>query len=148
MITPKFDRDDLINVIESYPPQHPAHIAALKQMLDMLPEADRERFHKEAMEILGNPEPDGYDMNGQSVYRADTLSRSSGIPLADIENHCHEYDALFGKVEPGPKVTVLKQPEVEYQVSSIGVVLLVLREWTDGNSVVVPLLEGWFKLAI
>ncbi len=148
MIPPKFDRDDLCNIIETHPPNSPAYMAAMRQMLDMLPEADQERFQQEAMEILGNPEPDGYDINGQPIYTAETMARCSGIPLADIETHCQEYEQVFGKVQVDPKVSVLKQPEIVYELSPEAVVLVALQEWAEANPVVVPMLDGWFELAI
>lgn len=144
----KFETNDMLNIIETFPPSHPAYISAMRQMIDSLPKDVQDKFHAEAMAILGNPEPDGYDIHGQPVYTAETMARCTGIALADIESQAIEYEKLYGKVQVDEKIAILKQPEFEYQLTAEAALLLTLMELTDGNERVEPMLEGWFKLAV
>jgi hypothetical protein len=144
----KFETDDMLNIIETFPASHPAYISAMRQMIDLSPKDVQDKFHAEAMAILGNPEPDGYDIHGQPVYNSETMAHCTGIPLADIESQAIEYEKLYGKVQVDKRVTVLKQSEVEYKLTAHAVLLLTLMEWSDGNEKVIPMLEGWFKLAL
>lgn len=144
----KFDDDDLLHVVETYPPDHPAHLAALRQMMDALPQEMQDRLNREAMEVLGSPAPDGYAVDGQKIWRADTIAESAGVPVADVEKAAKQYEAMFGSVVADEKVTVLKRPEPGYLLSPKGAVILALAEWSDGNEKVRELLGEWFNLAL
>ena len=109
--------------------------------LEALPKEERDRLNREAMHLLGNPEPGACTKDGNPLWTAETLAECTGANVENIEQVAEQ----FGAAVPDETVTVLKQPEPRYLLSPKGAVILGLAEWADGYEKAIEWLDRWVR---
>jgi len=142
----KFNMNDLLTVVDTHPLTHPAYLVAMKQVIDLLGPEKQELLFKEAMDVLGNPEPDVYDINGNPVYSVETVSKHSDMSIDEIKAYLELYEYKYGKADIDKTITVLKQPE-EDDIAYADVINMAL-EVCATSAKAKGMLSLWFELAI
>lgn len=142
----KFNMNDLLTVVDNYPLNHPAYLAAMRQVIDLLAPEKQQLLFKVALDALGNPEPDAYDINGNAIYSVETVSQYSNTPIDEIEACLKLYEYKYGKADIDKTITVLKQPK-EDEITYADVINMALEVYAT-SAKAKDMLSLWFELAI